>query len=32
MVKLAKINDIQAAVILHPGRLTDEEIVGKFSF
>ncbi|KAL6293323.1 hypothetical protein ACE6H2_001465 [Prunus campanulata] len=27
VVKLAKINDIQAAVILHPGRLTDEEIV-----
>ncbi|XP_020410462.1 endo-1,3;1,4-beta-D-glucanase-like [Prunus persica] len=26
VVKLAKTNDIQAAVILHPGRLTDEEI------
>lgn len=30
MVKLANSNDIQAAVVLHPGPLTDEDINGKF--
>lgn len=29
-VKLGKTDEIQAAVILHPGRLTDEEIDRKF--
>jgi len=29
LVKLAGTEDIQAAVILHPGRITEDEIRGK---
>jgi carboxymethylenebutenolidase len=31
VVKLASSTDIQAAVVLHPGRITEDEIIGKFS-
>lgn len=31
VVKLAKYDDIKAAVILHPGRLTDDDVNGMFS-
>ncbi|KAL7196842.1 hypothetical protein ACSBR1_036786 [Camellia fascicularis] len=30
VVKLARTDEIQAAVVLYPGRITEDEIKGKF--